>query len=191
MARSPFRRDLVLSHLELVERLADRYHPRWKSHIERDDLVSAGRLGLLRAADDYDPGRGVRFSTYAYRRIFGAMVDELRAADPVSRSQRQRGNSAQVRPASAVPLADAEESDLFACLPDPGSASVDAEAAVEDSVRQILRRLAPRQRLLVRLYLLESWTFRACGRLLGRSESWASTQYAAALETLSRETPGK
>jgi RNA polymerase sigma factor for flagellar operon FliA len=58
------------------------------AQIDPADLESAGMLGLLRALDGFDPSRGLAFSTYAVRRIRGAILDDLRARDTASRSTR-------------------------------------------------------------------------------------------------------
>lgn len=58
------------------------------AQIDEADLESAGMLGLLRALDGFDPSRGHAFSTYAVRRIRGAILDDLRARDTASRSTR-------------------------------------------------------------------------------------------------------
>ncbi len=58
---------------------------------ELDDLVSAGTLGLVRALDSFDRSRGLAFSTYAVRRIRGAILDDLRSRDWIPRSVRVKG----------------------------------------------------------------------------------------------------
>jgi RNA polymerase sigma factor (sigma-70 family) len=66
----------VLRHLPLVRYVASRLCPP-ASAIEVDDLISAGTIGLIEAADRYDPKRGVPFGSFAYSRIKGAVIDEL------------------------------------------------------------------------------------------------------------------
>jgi RNA polymerase sigma factor for flagellar operon FliA len=60
--------------------------------ISREELYSAGCLGLISAVDRYDPGRDARFTTYAITRIRGAVLDELRAHDILGRVVRDRVN---------------------------------------------------------------------------------------------------
>lgn len=64
--------------LPLVHKVVQRVIIYIKPPLSKEDLVSAGTLGLVRAARDYDPAHKVRFSTYAYIRIRGAILDELR-----------------------------------------------------------------------------------------------------------------
>jgi RNA polymerase sigma factor for flagellar operon FliA len=58
--------------------------------VDVDDLYSMGYLGLMDAADKFDPRRGAKFDTYAEFRIRGAIIDELRKQDWVPRSARDR-----------------------------------------------------------------------------------------------------
>jgi RNA polymerase sigma factor for flagellar operon FliA len=60
------------------------------SHVQAEDLISAGIIGLIDALDKFNPAREVQFKTYAQIRIQGAMKDELRALDWASRSMRQK-----------------------------------------------------------------------------------------------------
>jgi len=60
-----------------------------------EDLEGAGLLGLMQALDTYDPDRGAKFITHAYRRVQGALVDYLRSIDVLSRDKRQLMAEAQ------------------------------------------------------------------------------------------------
>jgi RNA polymerase sigma factor for flagellar operon FliA len=63
--------------------------------LQEDDLVQVGMVGLLDAIEKYDPGKGVRFQTYAVTRIRGAILDELRKTDWIPRSVRKRSRTAR------------------------------------------------------------------------------------------------
>lgn len=89
------RERLVEADLALVKYLAARIASRLPKHLRLDDLFSAGLLGYLAAVDDYDPERGVTFSSYASHRIRGAIFDELRRLDWVPRGVRERMRDAQ------------------------------------------------------------------------------------------------
>jgi RNA polymerase sigma factor for flagellar operon FliA len=82
---------LLDRHLGLVRQAARQMASRVSGAVEVDDLVSAGTIGLVQALDSFDLSRGLAFSTFAVRRIRGAMLDELRARDWVPRSVRARG----------------------------------------------------------------------------------------------------
>lgn len=91
------RRDaLVHANLGLVHFLARRLHGTLADEAELDELVSAGLSGLLRAAENFDDSRGHAFSTFATARIRGAMLDELRRLDPLSRTMRARTRNIQL-----------------------------------------------------------------------------------------------
>lgn len=84
------RDDLVQRHIGLVHYLARRLHSTLADEADFDELVSAGLIGLLAAAEGFEPERGLSFSTYAATRIRGAMLDELRRIDPLTRTSRER-----------------------------------------------------------------------------------------------------
>lgn len=78
--------ELVLQHAELVKRIAYHVVSRLPAHIEVDDLIQAGMIGLLNAAQNYTPTKGANFETYAGIRIRGAMLDEARRTNWTPRS---------------------------------------------------------------------------------------------------------
>lgn len=80
--------ELVRAHLPLVHYAVAEMSSRVPSSVGRDDLVSAGMLGLVQAASSYDPDRGVDFGAFARVRIRGALIDELRSRDWATRSVR-------------------------------------------------------------------------------------------------------
>jgi RNA polymerase sigma factor FliA len=85
------RRDrVVLDHLPLVKAIAVRVHENLPVHVDMDDLVHAGVLGLFDAASKYNPDKQVAFSSYAKHRIKGAILDSLRQLDWASRDMRRR-----------------------------------------------------------------------------------------------------
>jgi RNA polymerase sigma factor FliA len=89
--RDPSLRDrLILTYAPLVKFVAGRLGSGLPAHVDENDLVSYGLLGLIGAIERYDPDRDVRFETYAIARIKGSIIDELRALDWVPRSVRAR-----------------------------------------------------------------------------------------------------
>jgi RNA polymerase sigma factor FliA len=85
------RTQLLDRYLGLVHHVARQVAARVSDVVEVDDLVSAGALGLVQALESFDLSRGLAFSTYAMRRIRGAILDELRSRDWVPRSVRSKG----------------------------------------------------------------------------------------------------
>jgi RNA polymerase sigma factor for flagellar operon FliA len=75
-----------------IEKVARRLARRLPAHVEIDDLVSAGVIGLMEAAERFDPKRVDRFEAFAEFRIRGAMLDDLRARDTLSRDMRRLSN---------------------------------------------------------------------------------------------------
>ena len=85
------RRDrVVLEHLPLVKAIAVRVHENLPVHVDLDDLVHAGIIGLFDAATKFNPEKQVVFSSYAKHRIKGAILDSLRQLDWASRDMRRR-----------------------------------------------------------------------------------------------------
>ena len=90
--------DLLTQYTPLVRRLALQLIAKLPASVELDDLIQVGMIGLLDAASRYQDDLGAKFETYASQRIRGAMLDELRANDWVSRGLRKssRGISTAV-----------------------------------------------------------------------------------------------
>jgi RNA polymerase sigma factor for flagellar operon FliA len=106
------RDELILAHLPLVRHVIGKLTAHLPPGADVENLESAGTLGLVEAANHFDPDRGTQFKTFAYARIRGAVLDELRRNCPLP--QRVLQQLAQVRQA-------------YQDLPAP--ASVDALAA--------------------------------------------------------------
>jgi RNA polymerase sigma factor for flagellar operon FliA len=82
----------VASMLPLVHHVVSDVAGRLPRFVDRDDLIAAGTLGLTQAARSFDAARGVTFQVFARVRIRGAVLDELRSRDWVSRGTRTRAN---------------------------------------------------------------------------------------------------
>jgi RNA polymerase sigma factor for flagellar operon FliA len=89
-------RDLLLmEHLPTVRYLARRIHERLPQHVELDDLVSAGVVGLIDAFTKFDHKKKVQFKSYAQFRIRGAILDSLRTLDWSPRELRRKGRAVE------------------------------------------------------------------------------------------------
>jgi RNA polymerase sigma factor for flagellar operon FliA len=85
------RDELVLSYGAMVNYLASRKVRELPAHCEVEDLTSCGLLALISAVDRFDPALGATFEQYAWARVSGAIIDELRRQDWASRSVRRMG----------------------------------------------------------------------------------------------------
>jgi RNA polymerase sigma factor for flagellar operon FliA len=86
---------MLIEHLPTVRYLARRIHERLPQHVELDDLVSAGVVGLIDAFQKFDHSKKVQFKSYAQFRIRGAILDSLRILDWSPRELRRKGRAVQ------------------------------------------------------------------------------------------------
>jgi len=86
---------LLLEHLPSVRYIAHRIHERLPQHVELDDLISAGVVGLIDAFNKFDHTKQVQFKSYAQFRIRGAILDSLRVLDWSPRELRRKGRAVQ------------------------------------------------------------------------------------------------
>ncbi len=84
------RENIIVQHLPLVKYLVGRFVAQLPQHLDPQDLTSAAVIGLIHAADRFDPTRGVQFKTFAEQHIRGAILDDLRASDHLSRTVRDK-----------------------------------------------------------------------------------------------------
>jgi RNA polymerase sigma factor for flagellar operon FliA len=89
--------DLLLQHAPLVKRIAQHLLAKLPDHVQLDDLIQAGMMGLLEAINQFDGSKGASFETYAGIRIRGSILDEIRSNDwtprSVSRNLRDMANA--------------------------------------------------------------------------------------------------
>jgi RNA polymerase sigma factor FliA len=92
----PNERDrMLLEHLPSVQFIARKIHARLPQHVELDDLVSAGVVGLIDAFGKFDHTKQVQFKSYAQFRIRGAILDSLRTLDWSPRELRRKGRAVE------------------------------------------------------------------------------------------------
>jgi RNA polymerase sigma factor for flagellar operon FliA len=98
-ARKPSQKEILARRNEYaakffpyIEKVARRLARRLPAHVEIDDLISSGVIGLMEAAERFDPKRVDRFEAFAEFRIRGAMLDDLRSRDTLSRDMRRLSN---------------------------------------------------------------------------------------------------
>jgi RNA polymerase sigma factor FliA len=89
------REKLVIQYMPLVKYVIGRQLTHLPSHLSREDLMSAGIIGLINAVEKFDSDLEVQFKTYAIPRIKGAILDELRSYDVIPRSIRLKMREVQ------------------------------------------------------------------------------------------------
>lgn len=165
---------LVLNYMPLVHHIIDRMFSHLPAHLSREDLVSSGALGLIDAVERYEPDRQVKFITFAYPRIKGAILDELRSYDLMPRSVRQKMRKLQKA------ISDLE-TELNRSPTDEEIASK-LELSLED-YRELLRTLSP-----IRFFSLSD-SLNGVGELeiQNQAESMGLRQYSSELPTENQE----
>ena len=84
---------LIVKYLPLVKYVLGKISIYLPQHLDEEDLIEAGIIGLIDAAEKFDPGRQVKFKTYAIPRVRGAILDELRSQDWIPRSARKKART--------------------------------------------------------------------------------------------------
>lgn len=209
--------ELIKKHGELIDRVATRLAARVGMASLRDELWSAGALGLIDAARRFDAARGIRFETFVEHRVRGAMLDELRRIDHLPRRMRDRAHQAQKarmklsqqhgRPASDEEVAEAMhvevgelteienvsqppmplDPDVLARIDQPSPEAEAEKRQLSASLAERISKLPERLQLLLSLHYQEDRTYREIAEVLGVSEPRICQLHQQALAML-RET---
>lgn len=161
---------LVLDHLDLVDRCARRFSGWGEPH---DDLVQAGRLGLLQAARRYDAARGVPFAAYAVPTVLGEMRHHLRDRSGVVRGRR------------GVPRPVVDELD-DTCTTDPAPPTAFDRVELRHLLLPQLELLTETERTVLCLRFLDGLSQDVVAQRLGVSQAQVSRLQARALGRLRR-----
>ncbi len=186
--------DDVARYIPLVDRVVRRLLRRLPSNVRREDLFSAGMLGLYDSLRKNGGDEGPRFEWYARIRIRGAILDELRAQDWLPRrarwvasGRRAAAPGATNLPSAVVGFDDLGAGDLAGHMAD--ASTLDSGAQIElrsdcESLVQAIDQLPERERTIVRLHYFEGVRFKEIGALLGVSEPRISQLHARAIGRL-------
>lgn len=82
--------ELIIRYVSLVKIIAGRLYSSYNAHVEFDDLLGYGVIGLIDAIEKFDYTKNIKFETYANIRIRGAIIDQIRHMDWIPRSTRQK-----------------------------------------------------------------------------------------------------
>ncbi|MEO8632623.1 MAG: sigma-70 family RNA polymerase sigma factor [Chloroflexota bacterium] len=181
----------ILAHLSFARAVASRtLDPRCRG-ADREDLIAAGVLGLVQAAQRYRGEVGASFGAYAARRVRGQVLDALRDRDPLTRSARRAYREARKIAVDLPPPYVEISLDRLAELGDGGIAEPD-EAVGPDTrsdarwlgVARELRSLTKMERRVIVLSYGRGLTLREIGLQVGLSESGVCRVRARALRQL-------
>ena len=207
-AKRQKRDELVVEHLEYVNQICGTLAKRLPDNVDLQNLQSAGVVGLIEAAQNYDESRGVVFKTFSYPRIRGAIIDEIRRNSPLSQKVmnlvgRIKAAIETIEPPvtpelisekTGLTVSEVEEG-LEAtriASPQPWESSIKVasdneppEARMEHQEKvgllaDAIELLPKRDRTVVRLYYLEELRLKEIGVVLGVSESRVSRILARA-----------
>lgn len=188
---------LIADHLPFVRFIALKIASKLPASVDPEDLFQAGCIGLMDAAERFDPSRDFKFKTYAEHRIRGAIFDELRELDHIPRSIRDKIKLGKL-PAHAAATLVSIENDEFT----RGDRGVLAEVTTDrfaggalaamqnDEDRSKARRaidgLPERDRTVISLYYFEGMNLKEIGKFFDCSESRISQIHVSALSKLRR-----
>ncbi len=179
----------IETYAPMVEQMTLYFAKRVPRNVSMDDIRSAAMCGLFDALRRDGVERGPAFHAYVRTRIRGAIIDELRRHDWLSRSERREENDKRDTDAvrTTVVAIDDIRADRVEQLFD--AAAVPADRVLEarldrDAVRRAVRALPARERLVVNLYYLEDVSLTDIARQLGVTLSRVSQLRARAVQKL-------
>ncbi len=206
--------ELVERHLDYASALARQIHAKLPAHVDFAELEQYARLGLVEAANKFDPARGAQFTTFAYYRIRGAVFDGLRRMTGVPHSVFARAASQALSDEALSEVLEGAEAchdeELMATLFEsavaqagfvqlltdlgeeggfelPDARESDDEVEREDALsrlRELLAELEPQERELVDWLYAQSLSMSECGARLGLDKAQISRRHARILGRL-------
>ena len=177
----------VEKHLGLVNQVVARFMRKLPSSVERGDLVSAGMYGLVTSLERNGGDEGNTFEGYAKMRIRGAILDELRAQDWLSRRARWAANEkgeGYTGPTALMGIDDVSETQQGRFLSDtdtPTGLSQLEAAGTRQELQSAVARLPDRERTIVSKHYFEGVQLKEISKLLGVSEPRVSQLHSRAL----------
>ncbi len=162
---------LMAANIPLVQTIANKVAARTPKYaiVDVGDFLSEGTFGLRQAILSFDVNRGVKFATYASRRIHGSIIDGLRSVDHASRLMRRRGLAPSVVSIdSAVPGSERGETVAGTLIDSKRSTD---EVDEEDQFSGMLKGLSECEQAIMRMYYADNLRMSEIGEFLGLSES--------------------
>jgi RNA polymerase sigma factor for flagellar operon FliA len=204
---------LIEAYRSYAHAIAAEIQKKLPPSVDRDDIIGAAELGLVEAARNFDPSRGVLFKTFAYYRIRGAVYDAMRRMGWLKNDTRLRfeaGANEYLKDytetgageTAPAPAAYAELQQLNSAvltsymlsldgsnleIADPAAVSAEDALLERDRVRHIkdaISKLPDNNRLLIEQYYFHDETLEEIGNRLGLSKSWVCRLHAKSLDML-------
>ena len=212
---------LVETHRSYAHAIAAEMCRKLPPNLEREEIQAVAELGLVEAAQSFDPSRGVLFKTFAYYRIRGAILDSLSKIGGLSRTQCQRyrfeqGANEYMKEYSSAPPGRADLAEEYQEIKDLAGSVLSsymlsvqgAEREVAESlekspenllldredqerVRRALAQLPEKNRQVLEDYYFRDLNLQEIGGKLGLSKSWVSRLHARSLEMMRDQLQGK
>jgi RNA polymerase sigma factor for flagellar operon FliA len=175
----------VAEYLPLVRRIALHLHRKCPANVQLDDLIASGAVGLLDALRRSGPDRGKPFQFYASTRIRGAILDELRALDWLSRSERLAARAQGDDCATIVGFDDLPDGLDAEAYDDAASPLESAELRSDrDELAEAVARLPEREASIVAMHYYRGRAFKDIASELHVSEPRISQLHARAVKML-------
>lgn len=193
----------------LVRSIAWKIHQKLPKSVDLDDLIGYGQVGLAEAARDFDSQRSVKFTTYAYYRVRGAILDGLSTMAWFTKADYARGNyerSANDLMETSRQSEDGNDTEWFrqtahslsmsyimthwgdTGVAEPTDSATPSDAAESDDlqhkVRGMIDELPTQEQTLMRGVYFDGLTIKAAGERIGISKAWASRLHARTLGSL-------
>ena len=202
--------ELIYSCQGLVRSIAWKIHQKLPRSVDLDDLIGFGQVGLAEAARDFDQSRNVQFTTYAYYRIRGAVLDGLSSMAWFTRADYNRGRYERAVNdllESTPDDSSADDTNWFGQTtralsmtyimthwgsentgPEPADAFTPSDAAEASdlcrAIRELVDELPEQEQKLIRGIYFEGLSIKEAGQRVGISKAWASRVHARTLDSL-------
>lgn len=192
------RKDLVIEHLPLVKKVASKIYGRIpEGTVDFEELVNTGVIGLIKAIDRYDSNRA-KFSTYAYIKIRGEILDYLRKLDFLPRSVREKvknGEISDLREEIATLISIEEKlfsnSERYSVKDilvsgEPGPEELFLREEAREVLASAVSELSEKEQLVLQLIFVEELDLKSISEILGVSVSRVSQIKSGALKKLKK-----
>lgn len=181
----------IESSRTLVHSIAWQIRRKLPAHVDLDDLIGHGQLGLVEAAHRFDESRDVKFTTFAFWRIRGAILDAISRQEWFNQADFDSGVFEQDLIDSEAEGASVERHAGPAARRERTPADVASESEMRGKLREALGHLPPESAALVRMVYVEGHTLAEVARRMGIDRSWAVRLHQRVIEHLGQTLRAK